>query len=61
MDLPPLAKPISAPPGQVGPLPGDHYSMLPLVGPTTVRDVWRLPVDNYFDPLGWCARASTTT
>lgn len=26
--------------------------MVPLLGPSTMRDVWRLPVDNYFlDPL----------
>lgn len=36
-------------------LPEGPYMVLPLVGPTTVRDVWRLPVDNYFDPLGWYA------
>jgi phospholipid-binding lipoprotein MlaA len=32
------------------------YLVLPFVGPTTLRDVWRLPVDSYFDPLGWYAR-----
>lgn len=36
-------------------LPEGPYMVLPLIGPTTVRDVWRLPVDNYFDPLGWYA------
>lgn len=37
-------------------LPEGPYLVLPLVGSTTVRDVWRLPVDNYFDPLYWYAR-----
>lgn len=37
-------------------VPEGPYLVLPFVGPTTVRDVWRLPVDNYFDPLGWFAR-----
>lgn len=37
-------------------LPEGPYLVLPLVGPTTPRDIWRMPVDNYFDPLGWYAR-----
>lgn len=37
-------------------IPEGPYLVLPLVGPTTVRDVWHLPVDSYFDPLGWYAR-----
>ncbi|MCK9538117.1 VacJ family lipoprotein [Dokdonella sp.] len=37
-------------------VPEGPYLVLPLVGPTTARDVWRLPVDNYFDPLGWYQR-----
>lgn len=37
-------------------LPEGPYLVLPLIGSTTVRDAWRLPVDNYFDPLGWYAR-----
>jgi len=37
-------------------VPEGPYLVLPLVGPTTLRDVWRLPVDTYFDPLGWYAR-----
>lgn len=37
-------------------VPEGPYVVLPLVGPTTVRDFWRLPVDNYFDPLGWYAK-----
>lgn len=33
-------------------VPDGDYLVLPLVGPTTVRDVWRMPVDSYFfDPL----------
>lgn len=34
-------------------VPEGPYLVLPLVGPTTARDFWRLPVDNYFDPLSW--------
>jgi len=34
-------------------LPEGPYLVLPFVGSTTVRDVWRLPVDQYFDPLQW--------
>jgi len=37
-------------------LPEGPYLVLPLVGSTSVRDVWRLPVDNYFDPLAWYAK-----
>ncbi len=37
-------------------LPEGPYLVLPLIGPTTTRDVWRMPVDNWFDPLGWYAR-----
>lgn len=33
-------------------VPDGDYLVLPLVGPSTVRDVWRLPVDSYFfNPL----------
>ena len=33
-------------------VPEGDYLMLPLLGPTTVRDVWQIPVDGYFfDPL----------
>jgi phospholipid-binding lipoprotein MlaA len=33
-------------------VPDGDYLVLPFVGSTTVRDVWRLPVDSYFfDPL----------
>jgi phospholipid-binding lipoprotein MlaA len=34
-------------------LPEGPYIVLPLIGPTTGRDFWRLPVDTYFDPLSW--------
>lgn len=37
-------------------MPEGPYLVLPLVGPTTARDVWRMPVDYYFDPLAWYAR-----
>jgi len=37
-------------------VPEGPYLVLPLVGPTTLRDVWRLPVDSYFDPMSWYAR-----
>jgi len=38
-------------------VPEGPYLVLPLYGPTTARDVWRLPVDNnFFDPLAWYAR-----
>lgn len=37
--------------------PEGAYLMLPFLGPTTVRDVWRLPVDGYFlDPLSYFSR-----
>jgi phospholipid-binding lipoprotein MlaA len=33
-------------------VPEGDYLVLPLLGPNTVRDVWRFPVDSYFfDPL----------
>ena len=38
-------------------VPEGSFLMLPLVGPTTARDVWRLPVDSYFfDPLSYVSR-----
>lgn len=37
-------------------VPEGPYLVLPLIGSTTARDVWRMPVDNWFDPLGWYAR-----
>lgn len=37
-------------------VPEGPYLVLPFIGPTTLRDVWRFPVDTYFDPLGWYAR-----
>lgn len=38
-------------------VPEGDYLVLPFVGPSTVRDVWRLPVDGYFfDPLAIYSR-----
>lgn len=38
-------------------VPDGPYIVLPLFGSTTLRDVWRLPVDGYFfDPLSIYAR-----
>ena len=38
-------------------VPEGDFVMLPLIGPTTMRDVWRLPVDSYFfDPLSYYSR-----
>lgn len=37
-------------------VPEGPYLVLPFIGPTTLRDVWHLPVDSYFDPMGWYAR-----
>jgi phospholipid-binding lipoprotein MlaA len=37
-------------------VPEGPYLVLPFIGPTTLRDVWSLPVDSYFDPMGWYAR-----
>lgn len=37
-------------------VPEGPYLVLPFFGPTTLRDVWRFPVDNQFDPLGHYAR-----
>jgi phospholipid-binding lipoprotein MlaA len=35
-------------------LPEGDYLMLPFFGPSTMRDVWRIPVDDYFlDPLSY--------
>ncbi|MEO5622623.1 MAG: VacJ family lipoprotein [Dokdonella sp.] len=36
-------------------LPEGPFVVVPLVGPSSVRDFWRLPVDSYFDPLSWYA------
>jgi phospholipid-binding lipoprotein MlaA len=36
--------------------PEGDYLMLPLLGPSTARDIWRIPVDSYFlDPLRYFA------
>lgn len=37
-------------------LPEGPYLVLPMLGPTTGRDIFRLPVDSYFDPLSWYRR-----
>ena len=38
-------------------VPEGDFLMLPLLGPSTVRDVWHYPVDGYFfDPLSIVAR-----
>lgn len=38
-------------------MPEGSFLMLPFIGPTTMRDVWRMPVDGYFfDPLSYFAR-----
>lgn len=40
-------------------VPEGPYLVLPFIGPTTLRDVWQLPVDSYLDPLGWYARENS--
>lgn len=38
-------------------VPDGPYLVLPLFGPTTARDFWRIPVDGYFfDPLAYYER-----
>ena len=37
-------------------LPEGPYLVLPMFGPTTGRDVFRLPVDSQFDPIAYYAR-----
>jgi phospholipid-binding lipoprotein MlaA len=38
-------------------VPEGDFLMLPLLGPTTMRDVWQYPVDGYlFDPLSYFER-----
>jgi phospholipid-binding lipoprotein MlaA len=38
-------------------VPEGSFLMLPFIGPTTLRDVWRMPVDGYFfDPLSYFSR-----
>lgn len=38
-------------------VPEGDFLMVPFVGPSTVRDIWRLPVDSYFfDPLSYYSR-----
>lgn len=36
-------------------LPEGPYLVVPLIGSSSVRDLGRLPVDRYFDPLSWYA------
>lgn len=36
-------------------LPEGPYLVLPLIGSTSARDVWRMPADRELDPLGWYA------
>lgn len=40
-------------------VPEGPYLVLPFIGPTTLRDVWKLPVDSYLDPFGWYARGNS--
>lgn len=43
-------------------VPDGPYMVLPLLGPTTVRDVWAWPVDSYLlDPMSWYAREHSLT
>jgi phospholipid-binding lipoprotein MlaA len=37
-------------------VPEGPYLVLPLIGSTTARDVWRMPADRAVDPLGWYAK-----
>lgn len=38
-------------------VPEGNFLMMPLFGPTTVRDIWRFPVDGVlFDPMSYLAR-----
>ena len=38
-------------------VPEGDFLVLPLLGPSTVRDVWQVPIDGYFfDPLGYFER-----
>lgn len=39
-------------------IPSGPYLVLPFIGPTTFRDVWKIPVDSYADPLWWYAQRS---
>lgn len=43
-------------------VPDGAYLVIPLIGPTTTRDIWRMPVDGYFfDPLSIYARTHDFT
>lgn len=37
-------------------VPEGPFLVLPFIGPTSLRDVWHVPVDTYFSPLGWFVR-----
>lgn len=37
-------------------LPEGPYLVLPFLGPSSGRDIFRMPVDNYLDPLSWYRR-----
>lgn len=39
-------------------IPSGPYLVLPFIGPTTFRDVWKIPVDSYADPMWWYAQRS---
>ena len=36
--------------------PSGPYLVLPFFGPSTLRDVWQIPVDSYVSPMWWFAR-----
>ncbi len=40
-------------------LPEGPFLVLPLLGPSTGRDLFRVPVDRYFDPLSYYASANS--
>lgn len=56
MNLPPLQTDFGVTLARWG-VPEGPYLVMPLLGPSSARDVWRTPVDTYFfDPLAWYAR-----
>lgn len=52
MSMPPSATDFGVTLARWG-LPEGPYLVLPMLGPTTGRDIFRIPVDSYFDPLSW--------
>lgn len=54
MDLPPDENDFGVTLARWG-LPEGPYLVLPLVGSTSARDIWRMPADRALDPLGWYA------